>query len=47
MNKYMAAQCPYKWYAGTIPSTATGFINGFIEEETPAIHIFTVFDGNV
>lgn len=35
MNKYIAAQCPYKWRAGIILSPTPGFINGFIEEGTP------------
>lgn len=36
MNEYIAAQCPYKWRAGIILSPTPGFINGFIEEGTPA-----------
>lgn len=47
MNKYIAAQCPYKWRAGIILSPTAGFINGFIEEGMPAFLIFIVFDGNV
>ncbi len=47
MNKYIAAQCPYKRCVGIILSPTPGFINGFIEEEMPAFHKCIVFDGNV
>lgn len=47
INKYVAAQCPYKRCVGIILSPTPGFINGFIEEGMPAFHTFIVFDGNV